>query len=76
MILILHYLLALFRDTVTAFYSAGMLLDVCLAFGEMNENLAQQQQYFKLYFYHILLGFIEIIDLDMQNGEHPTCLTV
>lgn len=27
-----------------AFYSAGMLLDVCMVFGEMNEDVAQQKK--------------------------------
>ncbi len=33
-----------FRNVVKAFYSAGMLLDVCMVFGEMNEDVAQQKK--------------------------------
>lgn len=33
------------RNVVKAFYSAGMLLDVCAVFGELNEDIAQQKKY-------------------------------
>ena len=33
------------RNVVKAFYSAGMLLDVCAVFGELNEDVAQQKKY-------------------------------
>lgn len=35
------------KNVVKAFYSAGMLLDVCMVFGEMNEDVAQQKKYAK-----------------------------
>ena len=31
-----------------AFYSAGMLLDVCTTFGELNEDVGQQRKYISL----------------------------
>lgn len=33
------------RNVVKAFYSAGMLFDVCSVFGELNEDVAQQKKY-------------------------------
>ena len=33
------------RNVVKAFYSAGMLLDVCAVFGELSEDVAQQKKY-------------------------------
>lgn len=35
------------KNVVKAFYSAGMLLDVCSVFGELNEDVAQQKKYAK-----------------------------
>lgn len=35
------------KNVVKAFYSAGMLLDVCSTFGELGEDLAQQKKYAK-----------------------------
>lgn len=35
------------KNVVKAFYSAGMLLDVCAVFGELNEDVAQQKKYAK-----------------------------
>lgn len=35
----------IFRNVVKAFYTAGMLLDVCAVFGELNEEVAQQKKY-------------------------------
>ena len=32
------------RNVVKAFYSAGMLFDVCAVFGELNEDVAQQKK--------------------------------
>jgi hypothetical protein len=33
------------RNVVKAFYSAGMLFDVCAVFGELNEDVAQQKKW-------------------------------
>nr|SVE83981.1 EOG090X0GPB [Daphnia pulex] len=35
------------KNVVKAFYSAGMLFDVCAVFGELNEDVAQQKKYAK-----------------------------
>nr|SVE76102.1 EOG090X0GPB [Daphnia hispanica] len=35
------------KNVVKAFYSAGMLFDVCSVFGELNEDVAQQKKYAK-----------------------------
>ena len=32
------------RNVVKAFYTAGMLLEVCSTFGELNEEIAQQKK--------------------------------
>jgi len=31
------------KNVVKAFYTAGMLLEVCSTFGELNEEIAQQK---------------------------------
>nr|SVE93339.1 EOG090X0GPB [Moina brachiata] len=35
------------KNVVKAFYTAGMLLDVCAVFGELSEEVAQQKKYAK-----------------------------
>ena len=35
------------RNVVKAFYSAGMLLEVCSTFGELNEEIGRQKTYAK-----------------------------
>nr|SVE75470.1 EOG090X0GPB [Daphnia dolichocephala] len=35
------------KNVVKAFYSAGMLFDVCAVFGELSEDVAQQKKYAK-----------------------------
>ena len=39
------YIFGLSRNVVKAFYSAGMLFDVCAVFGELNEDVAQQKKW-------------------------------
>nr|SVE93961.1 EOG090X0GPB [Scapholeberis mucronata] len=41
------------KNVVKGFYSAGMLLDVCSVFGELNEDVAQQKKYAKWRAAHI-----------------------
>nr|SVE92733.1 EOG090X0GPB [Megafenestra aurita] len=52
------------KNVVKAFYSAGMLLDVCLVFGELNEDVAQQKKYAKWRAAHL--------NNCLNSGEKPS----
>lgn len=43
----MHCLFGSFRNVVKAFYSAGMVYDVLLTFGELSEEAAQNRKYAK-----------------------------
>ena len=40
----LDFILTINRNVVKAFYTAGMLLEVCSTFGEASEEIAQQKK--------------------------------
>nr|SVE76728.1 EOG090X0GPB [Daphnia longispina] len=52
------------KNVVKAFYSAGMLFDVCAVFGELNEDVAQQKKYSKWRAAHL--------HNCLNSGEAPT----
>jgi len=51
------------KNVVKAFYTAGMLLDVCSTFGEINEEIGQQKKYAKWRAAHL--------NNCLKTGEHP-----